>query len=281
MLHDPTQVDAIRREAEVLAQLRHPNLTQLIQADLQADPPFLVTELLEGAPLSDLLPVSTDDAWAISRQILAGLAHAHHQGIAHLDLKPSNVMVQRLDRGWCVKIADFGLGRVVGHSAPGLEHSFLASAIGTYSGTLAYMSPEQREGKPGDERSDVFSFGVLLCEMLTGRRPQPGDTLADLLGHPAPAWAQAVFDGCYTRYDRRFTQAGAVLDALVEADQPPKPIVVRAQLRPSSRQTSTGSVLFGVRDFDSGPQLPLPFVSESTRAPRALLLGLRWPCQAV
>lgn len=78
------------------------------------------------------------------------------------------------------------------------------------------MSPEQREGRPGDYRSDVYSFGVLLCEVLTGRLPQPGDTLADLLGRGPPAWASTLFERCHCRYERRFGDAREALAVLKE-----------------------------------------------------------------
>ncbi len=146
-------------------------------------------ELVEGPTLADRVaegPIPIDDALAIGKQIADGLEAAHEQGIVHRDLKPANVKV-RLDGA--VKVLDFGLAKAL-EPADGMSMSASMSPtittpamtqIGIILGTAAYMSPEQAKGRPADRRSDIWAFGVVLYELLTGRRAFEGDDVSDTL----------------------------------------------------------------------------------------------------
>ena len=167
-----------KREAQALAALSHPNIVTIFSVEEEAGIPFLTMELVEGRTLPELIPLKGLGSQALiplAHGIAEGLAAAHERGITHRDLKPGNVMVSRDRR---VKILDFGLARF--HGAPvesdrttRLEPEHLTTH-GTFMGTVAYMSPEQAEGKPVDHRSDIFSLGVVLHEMATGERPFTG-----------------------------------------------------------------------------------------------------------
>lgn len=207
IVRDSALVAALRREAEALFALRHPRIVELLHADLSADPPHLVMELISGGSLAGRLPLERASWLPTTKMIVEGLAHAHARGVAHLDLKPSNILVDSSGP----KISDFGLARAV---ASGISQS-LPSASGS-GGTIAYMSPEQREGRRGDTRSDMFSLAILICEILTGKRPQAAETLDDLLGSEAPSWARVLFERGYCRYETRFADAGEALLVLEE-----------------------------------------------------------------
>ncbi len=177
------------REARVLSALTHPHVVSISDYGIDDDRPFLVMELLEGRTLEDLLKsgeMTPELALGITREILEGLAFAHEKGVAHRDLKPANVFLLRgRDGSEHVKLLDFGLARVVSTKGAGDDEVTLTKR-GVVFGTPAYMSPEQAAGTPADERSDIYSLGVLLFEMLAGRRPFVGETRAEVLrGHLA------------------------------------------------------------------------------------------------
>jgi Tol biopolymer transport system component/predicted Ser/Thr protein kinase len=168
------------REARVIASLNHPNICHLYDVG----PDYLVMELVEGPTLSDRMkqgPLPVDEALAIARQIADALDYAHEKGVIHRDLKPGNVKI-RPDGG--VKVLDFGLAKVGGAPADP-EHSPTLTVgmteAGVIVGTAGYMSPEQARGREVDKRADVWAFGVVLYEMLTGKRVFQGDTVADTL----------------------------------------------------------------------------------------------------
>ena len=237
VLHDPGLATALRDEAATLAALNHPRIVGFIHADLHSEPPYIATELVEGGPLSDKLPMSEPEALAVCRGILEGLALPHSQGIAHLDLKPANVLMASDGP----KITDFGLARAIERTGVSLQQS-LTSFKGATTGTLAFMAPEQREGHRGDQRSDIYSLGVMLAQILTGKLPQPGDTLDELLEQPAPRWATVLFEGSYCRVDKRFANASEALHALDEALEGNAPAAV-ASPGPSKRSASPGARL--------------------------------------
>ncbi len=172
------------REARVLSALTHPHVVSISDYGIDDDRPFLVLELLEGRTLEEVVrgdPIDPDQALSIARQILVGLAFAHQKGIAHRDLKPANVFLTRMPDGTeHVKLLDFGLARMVQTDGEVDDQPTLTKR-GVVFGTPAYMSPEQASGSPVDERSDVYSVGVLLFELLAGRRPFLGETRAELL----------------------------------------------------------------------------------------------------
>ena len=173
--------ERLEREARSISQLQHPNVCTLFDVGHESGTDFLVMELLEGETLADRLrrgPLPVAEALSVAIKIAAALDRAHSRGIVHRDLKPGNVMLTPDGP----KVLDFGLAKdIVARRAPGTDSATptsLMTSEGTIVGTLQYMAPEQLEGKPVDERSDVFAFGSVLFEMLTGSRPFEGDSWA-------------------------------------------------------------------------------------------------------
>ena len=187
VLSDADRVARFAREARTLASLNHPHIAALYGMEESGGRHFLVMELVEGETLADRLqrgPMRVQEALAVARQIADALEAAHEKGVIHRDLKPANVKITPEDQ---VKVLDFGLAKAL-DSDPGSASiansptlSRLATEAGIILGTAAYMSPEQAKGFPADQRSDIFSFGAVLFEMLTGRRPFQGETAAEVL----------------------------------------------------------------------------------------------------
>ena len=199
--HDPDRVARFQREAQVLASLNHPNIAQIYGLDDSAGLHALVLELVEGPTLEDRIargPLNWTDALPIARQIAEALEAAHEHGIIHRDLKPANVKVTPEGR---VKVLDFGLAKLAAPAdAQGAADDLLnsptmtgsATEAGMILGTASYMAPEQASGKTVDKRADIWAFGVLLYEMLTGRRPFPGSSTTEVLAgviKDTPDWA--------------------------------------------------------------------------------------------
>ena len=183
---DPDRLARFQREAKVLASLNHPNIGGIHGLESSGDTQALVLELIEGPTLADRIdqgPIPVEDTLEIATQMAEALEAAHEQGIVHRDLKPANVKV-RTDG--TVKVLDFGLAKAVtaeptgssGSNAPTLSMTG-ATQMGMVVGTAAYMSPEQAKGKPVDKRADVWAFGAVLYEMLTGQKAFPGDDVSD------------------------------------------------------------------------------------------------------
>ena len=206
---DPERMARFQREAEVLASLNHPNIAQIYGVEENA----LVMELVEGENLKGPLPMDT--ALNYAKQIAEALEAAHEKGIIHRDLKPANVMITP---GEVVKVLDFGLAAVLqgptrtSDPAASPTLTMRSTEAGMVMGTAAYMSPEQASGKPVDKRADIWSFGVVLWEMLTGHRLFHGETishtLADVLRGeidfgklPAetPVWIRELLRRCLDR----------------------------------------------------------------------------------
>ena len=170
--HIAASEDARRRferEAQAAAQIDHPNICTVFDIDEVLGETFIVMPLLSAGTLQDRIgkgPLPVEQALELARQMASGLAAAHREGIVHRDIKPSNLMPAETEGGLQIKIVDFGLAQFRDRSALTRE--------GSTVGTIAYMSPEQIEGKAVDERSDVWALGVVLHEMLTGRRPFDG-----------------------------------------------------------------------------------------------------------
>jgi Tol biopolymer transport system component len=188
---DGQRLARFEREARTLASLNHPNIAALYGLEDAGGVKALVMELVEGLTLADHIargPIAVADALAIARQISEALEAAHEHGIIHRDLKPANV-----------KVLDFGLAKAmdpIQDVSPGLSTPTLTSPVLTHAGailgTAAYMSPEQARGYALDKRTDIWAFGCVLYEMLTGRRPFTGDTVSDLVAvilHREPDWS--------------------------------------------------------------------------------------------
>ena len=193
---DPERLARFQREAEVLASLNHPNIAAIHGLEEADDTRALVLELVEGPTLADRIkrgPILLDEALPIAKQIAEALEAAHEAGVIHRDLKPANIKVR--DDG-TVKVLDFGLAKALDPSPtgdPSQSPTLTAAAtqMGMIMGTAAYMSPEQARGKPVDKRADIWAFGCVLYEMLTGKRAFEGEdvsvTLANVINKP-PEW---------------------------------------------------------------------------------------------
>ena len=193
---DPDRLARFKREAQILASLNHPNIAAIYGIEEAEGTRALVLELVEGPTLADRIsqgPIPLDEALPIAKQIAEALEAAHEQGVIHRDLKPANVKVKH---DGTVKVLDFGLAKALDPSPdadPSQSPTLTAAAtqMGVIMGTAAYMSPEQASGQPTDKRSDIWSFGVVLFEMLTGQRIFAGETVSHVLGavlQVEPAW---------------------------------------------------------------------------------------------
>ena len=188
-VNDPERLARFQREAKVLASLNHPNIAQIHGLEESGDSPALVLEYVPGPTLQDRIakgPIPLDEALPIARQIAEALEAAHEQGIIHRDLKPANVKVK--DDG-TVKVLDFGLAKALqpelsdldAANSPTMTMTAAATKMGVIMGTAAYMSPEQAKGRQVDKRADIWAFGVVLFEMLTGRQAFGGTDISETL----------------------------------------------------------------------------------------------------
>jgi serine/threonine protein kinase/Tol biopolymer transport system component len=199
LMMDSERLARFKREAEVLASLNHPNIAAIHGLEDAGGTKALVLELVEGPTLADRVaqgPLAVPETLRIAKQIADALEAAHEQGIIHRDLKPANIKVRP---DGTVKVLDFGLAKATdptGASPADLTHSptlSMATQAGIILGTAAYMSPEQAAGKPVDKRSDIWAFGIVMLEMLTGRRPFAGDTASETMAAvmmKEPDWSQ-------------------------------------------------------------------------------------------
>ena len=192
---DPERLARFEREAQALAALKHPHIATIHGIEEGGGFRALVLELAEGETLADRIArgsVPIPDAVAIARQIVDALEAAHEQGIVHRDLKPANIQVAP---DGTVKVLDFGLARIVGSQdgassgisfdssmSPTITSPALVTGQSVLMGTAAYMAPEQARGKPADKRADIWAFGVVLYEMLTGTRAFSGETVTEVAG---------------------------------------------------------------------------------------------------
>jgi serine/threonine-protein kinase len=187
---DPERVARFRREAQVLASLNHPHIAQIHGMEEANGTQFLVLELVDGESLDKRIargPIPVDEALGIAKEIAEALEAAHEKGIVHRDLKPANIA---LTKDGQVKVLDFGLAKAVdatssgsidGMNSPTITSPVMMTGVGVILGTAAYMSPEQAKGRAADKRSDIWAFGCVLYEMLTGKRSFDGEDVSDTL----------------------------------------------------------------------------------------------------
>src|SRR3984893_14829162 len=182
---DPERLRRFEQEARAAGALNHPNIVTIYSVEEADRTLFLTMECIEGRSLGELIPkggMPLDRLLTIAIPLADAISTAHQAGITHRDLKPANVMVTGDGR---VKVLDFGLAKLKDEQSAGDGVSAMATAPitgeGKIVGTVAYMSPEQAEGKAVDQRSDIFSLGILLYEMATGERPFKGETSLSVL----------------------------------------------------------------------------------------------------
>ena len=242
---DPERRARFAREARTLATLNHPHIGAIYGLEESDGMTALVLELVEGPTLADRLergPLAVPDALAIARQIAAALDAAHEKGIVHRDLKPANIVLTGEAAGDLrAKVLDFGLAKAIARDSAAAHpkatsSSFDGTADGRVLGTPAYMSPEQARGQTVDHRTDVWAFGCVLYEMLTGRPPFEGDTMSDTfvsilerdpdwvaLPAATPASVRRLLERCLRKDPRKRLHdiADAILDIDDAATVPP------------------------------------------------------------
>ena len=196
---DAERMARFQREAKVLASLDHPNIASIYGLEDSDGTRALVMQLVEGPTLADRIrvgPIPVDEAIRIARQIADALEYAHERGIIHRDLKPANVKITNDD---AVKVLDFGLAKALEGDPSSFDISTsptisrLATMQGVLLGTAAYMSPEQAKAKTVDRRADIWAFGCVLYEMLTGKMAFHGEAVTDTLASvikEEPDWSQ-------------------------------------------------------------------------------------------
>jgi serine/threonine protein kinase len=216
---DADRLARFQREAEMLASLNHPNIAAIYGLEESGGLTALVMELVEGDDLSQRIArgaMPLDEALPIAKQIAEALETAHERGIIHRDLKPANIKV-RADGA--VKVLDFGLAKAIdpaGASGVNVANSPTltahATALGMIMGTAAYMAPEQAKGRPVDTRADIWAFGCVLYEMLTGRRAFEGEDVSSILAaviqseprwDSVPANVRRLLESCLEKDPRR------------------------------------------------------------------------------
>ncbi len=185
---DPERLARFKREAKLLASLNHPNIATIHGLEESGGTHYLVMEMVPGDTLAERIQhdgaVPIEEALGIGTQIAEALEHAHEKGVIHRDLKPANVKVTPDGK---VKVLDFGLAKAFAGDAPGTDLSSaptLSASVtreGVILGTVPYMSPEQAQGKEVDKRTDIWAFGCLFYELLTGRIPFAGESVTEVI----------------------------------------------------------------------------------------------------
>ncbi|MEM9066428.1 MAG: protein kinase [Planctomycetota bacterium] len=286
---DPARLERFEREAKSLAQINHPNTATIHGVEEAGGARYLILELVEGESLADRLDrgaIATDEAIELAAQIAAGVEAAHEAGVIHRDLKPANIMITPDGEA---KVLDFGLARSdEGRSSTGSAEDVTITTPaqqttpGVVLGTAAYMSPEQARGRRVDKRTDIWSFGVVLYEMLVGASPFVGETATDSIGavlhkdldlkkiiDKTPSGVTRVLSRCLER-DRnlRYRDIGDVrIELLGAMDEPETPV---GQQRRSSTQLIVTASLIAAAAAGSAAWLAKP----AAEPPRELRLSV-------
>jgi serine/threonine protein kinase len=205
---DQGGLTALRHEGVVQARLDHPNVVKTLELSISNDPPYVVMEFVDGSSLAELIRRESKIPWRRAARILLeaarALSYAHAQGVIHGDVKPGNIMVEP-GRDGKVMLTDFGLGRVFEGPQGNLQISRsleLARSGAEVQGTIRYIAPEVLRGESADERADMYSFGVLVFETLTGRLPEGREVPTDLVPDLPPEFDR-IFARKFTRRERR------------------------------------------------------------------------------
>ncbi|MGA9885157.1 MAG: protein kinase [Candidatus Acidiferrales bacterium] len=287
---DAERMARFEREAKVLASLNYPNIAAIYGLEDSGPTHALVMELVEGPTLADRIasgPIPVDETLRIARQIANALEYAHEHAIVHRDLKPANIKISRDD---VVKILDFGLAKAVEGNAGSMDISnsptltHMATLQGVLLGTAAYMSPEQAKAKPVDRRADIWAFGCVLYEMLTGKVAFAGETITDtlaavltrdpnwsLLPAKTPARVRVLLQRCLQKDPKqRLHDSGDARIALDEvlsgAPEPSSPAVAVAPVPvsfwrralPWSAGAIAGAVITGLLVWNLAVPAPAP-----------------------
>jgi Tol biopolymer transport system component len=257
---DAERMARFEREAKVLASLNQTNIAAIYGFEESNGVRALVMELVEGPTLADRIAgaIPLDEALPIAKQICEALEYAHERGIVHRDLKPANV---KITPDGAVKLLDFGLAKALeGDVAPGdistsPTISRMATQAGIILGTAAYMSPEQAKGRPADRRADIWAFGCVLYEMVTGKKPFDGETISDVLAaviRAEPDWAalpletprriRELLERCLTKDLRQrlqsIAEARIAIDKAISGDVGADLVPARAEPAQARRQGS-------------------------------------------
>src|SRR5215831_9454960 len=279
---DPERMARFAREGQVLASLNHPNIAAIYGVEEGA----MIMELVEGANLAGPVPLET--ALDYARQIAAGLSAAHEKGIVHRDLKPANI---RVTSEGTIKLLDFGLAKPrearasAAAADPDLSptESLTMTATGTIFGTAAYMAPEQARGKAVDKRADIWTFGVVLYEVLTGRRLFQGKDLAEILASVVketpdlgriPPEVRRLLAACLERNPENRLRDIADWRLLVDAPSPTAAKPQRAKwLWIGAALLAIGGAAAGVLRFLSLSAAPAPLAFSIAPSPGARLVA--------
>jgi serine/threonine protein kinase len=251
LTHIPNVKDRFMREAQAAAALDHPNICTVYEFDETEEKTFISMAYIEGRSLRKKIesgPLELDEALRIATQVAEGLQMAHKKGVVHRDIKSANIMVMEDGQ---TKIMDFGLARVTG--------STLLTKDGSTMGTVAYMSPEQARGEAVDHRTDIWSFGVVLYEMLTGELPFKGEheqaivfsirkdkpkPITQIDAEISPSIEQVVDKALEKDADKRYQQVNELLDDLKSISAGIVPEEIKARLRKAKLLKRKRSILY-------------------------------------